>query len=110
MTDIVVEVDEEAIARLPLTPEVQADFRARMQRVEDVAKATAPVYTGEFRDLIHLVDTPDPDGTWHVDADAEHSYYVEHGTTQRDRHGRSIHRNNHTMGHALDAAGGDTNV
>jgi hypothetical protein len=108
MTDV--EIFEDAIAALPLTPQVMDDFRGRMQRVEDIAKATAPVYTGEFRDLIHLVDEPDPDGTWHVDADAEHSYYVEHGTTQRDRHGKAIHRPHYTMSHALDASGGDHDV
>lgn len=102
-----VELDYEAIAQVPLTREVQDDFRDRMKRVEQVAIATAPVDTGEYRDHIHLVDEPDPDGTWHVDADADHSYFVEHGTRQVDRHGRAIHRPHYTMSHALDAAGGD---
>jgi hypothetical protein len=106
--DIEVELDDEAIAfDLPLTEEVQADLTERMKRVESIAIATAPVYTGEFRDKIHIVDRPDTDGTRHVDADAEHSYYVEHGTTQRDRHGHAIHRPHYTLSHALDAAGGD---
>ncbi|MEV4041425.1 HK97 gp10 family phage protein [Streptomyces sp. NPDC049744] len=106
--DIDVEIDAEAIEfELPLDDAVQADFAARMKRVEAVAIATAPVYTGEFRDSIHAVEQPDSDGTRHVDADAPHSYYVEHGTTQRDRHGRAIHRPHYTLGHALDAAGGD---
>ncbi|WP_416476943.1 HK97 gp10 family phage protein [Streptomyces sp. LKA04] len=106
--EVAVEVDDEAIEfDLPLDDAVQADFTARMKRVESVAVATAPVYTGEFRDNIHIVEQPDPDGTRHVDADAAHSYYVEHGTTQRDRHGRAIHRPHYTLGHALDAAGGD---
>lgn len=106
--EIDVDVDEEAIRfELPLDPQVQDDFTTRMKRVEAVAVATAPVDTGEFRDNIHIVDEPDADGTRHVDADAEHSYYVEHGTTQRDRHGRAIHRPHYTMSHALDAAGGD---
>jgi len=102
-----VEIDEEAIARIALLPEVQDDFRGRMERVEEVAKATAPVDTGEFRDKIHVVDQPDPDGTWHVDADAGHSIYVEHGTRRVDRNGRAIHRPHYTLSHALDAAGGD---
>jgi hypothetical protein len=75
--------------------------------VEEIAKATAPVYTGEYRDKIHVVEEPDADGTRHVDADAAHSIYVEHGTRQTDRHGRAIHRPHYTLSHALDAAGGD---
>ncbi|MBP5918666.1 HK97 gp10 family phage protein [Streptomyces sp. LBUM 1486] len=103
-----VELDLEAIEfELPLAPEVQADFKERMKRVEEIAKATAPVDTGEFRDGIHAVEEPDPDGTRHVDADAPHSIYVEHGTTQRDRNGHAIHRPHYTLSHALDAAGGD---
>lgn len=106
--EITVDIDEEAIHfELPLDPQVQDDFTTRMKRVESVAIATAPVDTGEFRDKIHIVDEPDPDGTRHVDADAEHSIYVEHGTTQRDRNGHAIHRPHFTMIHALDAAGGD---
>ncbi|MEU6058001.1 HK97 gp10 family phage protein [Streptomyces sp. NPDC047097] len=104
---IVVELDEEAIAGLVLDEAVQADLAARMDRVVDVAKATAPVDTGEFRDNIHRIATPDTDGTIHVDADAEHSVYVELGTRQTDRTGRLIHPARHTLGHALDAAGGD---
>lgn len=106
--EIHVDIDEEAIEfELPLTDEVQADLTARMTRVESVAIATAPVDTGEFRDNIHIVDEPDDDGTRHVDADADHSIYVEHGTTQRDRNGHAIHRPHYTLSHALDAAGGD---
>lgn len=106
--EIDVEVDNDAIEfDLPLAPEVQEDFRGRMKQVEAIASATAPVYTGQYRDNIHIVDQPDSDGTWHVDADAPHSYYVEHGTTQRDRNGHAIHRPHHTLSHALDAAGGD---
>ena len=104
---IEVDLDEEALARIPLSREVQDDFRSRMERVEAVAIATAPVDTGEYQRSIHLVDEPDPDGTWHVDADAPHSYYVEHGTRQVDRNGHAIHRPHYTMSHALDAAGGD---
>lgn len=108
LVEIHVDIDEEAIQfELPLTDEVQADMTDRMKLVEAVAIATAPVDTGEFRDNIHIVDEPDPDGTRHVDADAEHSIYVEHGTTQRDRNGHAIHRPHFTMIHALDAAGGD---
>ncbi|MET9445350.1 HK97 gp10 family phage protein [Streptomyces sp. NPDC006610] len=106
--EIDIEVDDEVIRfELPLDPQVQEDFTARMKAVESVAVATAPVYTGEYRDSIHIVEQPDADGTRHVDADAPHSYYVEHGTTQRDRNGRAIHRPHYTLSHALDAAGGD---
>lgn len=108
LVEIQVDIDEEAIEfELPLDPQVQDDFTTRMKRVEAVAIVTAPVDTGEFRDKIHIVDEPDPDGTRHVDADADHSIYVEHGTTQRDRNGHAIHRPHFTLGHALDAAGGD---
>lgn len=107
MSRIVIEVDEEAIAKLPLIFEVQEDFRGRMKKVEEVAVATAPVYTGEFQKSIHLVEQPDADGTWHVDADAPHAYFVEHGTRQTDRNGQSIHPPRYTLSHALDAAGGD---
>ncbi|MBT3077642.1 MULTISPECIES: HK97 gp10 family phage protein [Streptomyces] len=110
MSRIVVEPDEDAIAGLVHDEAVQEDFRGRMKKVESVAIATAPVYTGEFQESIHLVEKPDPDGTWHVDADADHSYFVEHGTRQTDRHGRSIHPPRYTMSHALDAAGGDRDV
>src|SRR5690606_41391001 len=52
--DIDVELDAEAIEfELPLIDEVQDDLTARMKRVESVAIATAPVYTGEYRDKIH---------------------------------------------------------
>ena len=108
LVHIDVDINDEAITfELPLDEAVQADMTARMTRVEAVAIATAPVYTGEYRDLIHIVEQPDDDGTKHVDADADHSIYVEHGTTQRDRNGHAIHRPHHTLAHALDAAGGD---
>lgn len=106
--EVDVEIDDEAVQfELPLDEAVQADLTTRMKRVEGVAIATAPVDTGEFRDNIHIVDEPDLDGTRHVDADADHSIYVEHGTTQRDRNGHAIHRPHYTLSHALDAAGGD---
>ncbi|MYX14388.1 HK97 gp10 family phage protein [Streptomyces sp. SID8374] len=107
MSRIVVEVDEEAIAGLVLHPDVQADLGERMGRVVGVAQLTAPVDTGEFRSKIHVVERPDADGARHVDAVAKHSIYVELGTRQTDRHGRLIHLPHHTLGNALDAAGGD---
>jgi hypothetical protein len=106
--DIDVELDLEAIEfELPLNDEVQADLKARLRPVVTVAQATAPVLTGFYRSQIHLVEEPDGDGTNHVDADADYSIYVEHGTTQRDRNGHAIHRPHYTLSHALDAAGGD---
>lgn len=104
---ITVELDEEAIARLATSSEVQRDLEERMDRVVVVAKAAAPVYTGAYRDSIHRVEEPEPDGTVNVDANVEHAYYVEHGTRQTDRNGHAIHRPHYTLSHALDAAGGD---
>ncbi|MFJ6566642.1 HK97 gp10 family phage protein [Streptomyces sp. NPDC091292] len=105
--EIRADVDEEAVRSLAVSDEVQADMRQRLDRVVEVAQATAPVDTGEYRSKIHRVGGHDNDGTNHVDADAEHSIYVEYGTRQTDRHGRRIHLPHHTLGHALDAAGGD---
>ncbi|MFI9598933.1 HK97 gp10 family phage protein [Streptomyces sp. NPDC052043] len=102
-----VDLDEEAIRDLAVSGEVQADMRQRMDRVVQVAQETAPVDTGEYRSKIRRMDGHDADGTNHVDAAADHSIYVEYGTRQTDRHGRPIHRPHHTLGHALDAAGGD---
>lgn len=102
-----VEVFEGAIKNLALLPEVQEDMRARTDRVVQVAKVTAPVDTGLYRDTIHRVEQPDSDGTNHVDAPVHYAIYVELGTRQTDRTGRLIHLPNHTLGNALDAAGGD---
>lgn len=107
MTTPEVELDEEAIASLALSPEVQADLAERMNRVVAAAQATAPVRTGRYRASIHRVEDPDPDGTVHVDADVPYAIYVEHGTRQTDRNGRSIHPARFTLTTALDAAGGD---
>ncbi len=106
--DVHVDVDTEAIEfELPLDDGVQDDMKARMRRVVQVAKVTAPVDTGEYRSKIHLVEQADSDGTVHVDADADHSIFVELGTRQTDRTGRRIHLPHHNLGNALDAAGGD---
>ncbi|MFJ2110622.1 HK97 gp10 family phage protein [Streptomyces sp. NPDC087850] len=105
-----VEIDEAAVEALALVPEVQADLADRMDRVVQVAKATAPVLSGDFMRSIHRVEQPDADGTVHVDADVDYALPVEHGTRQTDRHGRSIHPPRYTLSHALDAAGGDHDV
>ncbi|MFJ1648011.1 HK97 gp10 family phage protein [Streptomyces sp. NPDC088258] len=105
-----VEIFDDAIEALALAPAVQADLAARMDRVVQVAKATAPVDTGLFRDTIHRVERPDSDGTVHVDTDVHYAIYIEYGTRQTDRHGRRIHLAHHTLGNALDAAGGDHDV
>ncbi|WP_329376037.1 HK97 gp10 family phage protein [Streptomyces sp. NBC_01483] len=102
-----VEVDEQAIASLALSPEVQQDLEARMDRVVQVAQAIAPVRTGLYRSRIHRVPEPDADGTVNVDAAVPYAIYVEHGTRQTDRNGRSIHPPRYTLSTALDAAGGD---
>ncbi|WP_405461672.1 HK97 gp10 family phage protein [Streptomyces sp. NBC_00101] len=102
-----VEIYQDAIDDLVFLPEVQADMQARMDRVAEVAKASAPVDTGLYRDTIHRVEQPDVDGTVHVDAPVHYAIYVEYGTRQTDRNGRRIHLPNHTLGNALDAAGGD---
>ncbi|MFM9616857.1 HK97 gp10 family phage protein [Streptomyces turgidiscabies] len=108
LVSIDVEIDEEAIQfELPLTDEVQADFRGRMDRVVAVGQATAPVLSGDYKASIHRLEEVDDDGTNHVDADINYAIYVEHGTTQRDRNGHAIHRPHYTLGHALDASGGD---
>ncbi|MGW4822521.1 HK97 gp10 family phage protein [Streptomyces sp. NPDC004227] len=106
--DVHVDVDEEAVEfELPVTDEVQADMRRRMDAVVRVAQATAPVDTGLYRSRIHRVEGHDSDGTVHVDANTHYAIYVEHGTRQTDRHGRSIHPPRYTLTNALDAAGGD---
>ena len=108
LVEVDVEVDAQAIEfELPLNDAVQADFRARMDRVVTVAQATAPVLSGAFKESIHRVREVDNDGTNHVDASVHYAIYVEHGTTQRDRNGHAIHRPHYTLSHALDAAGGD---
>lgn len=108
LVEIDVEVDEEAIEfELPLNDGVQADLKARMDRVVVVAKATCPVLTGAYQESIHRLEQPDGDGANHVDAAVHYAIYVEHGTTQRDRNGHAIHRPHYTLSHALDAAGGD---
>lgn len=102
-----VDVYEDAVASLALHPTVQADLAARMDRVVEVAQATAPVRTGRYRASIHRVEQPGADGAVSVVADVHYAIYVEHGTRQTDRHGRSIHPARFTLTHALDAAGGD---
>lgn len=102
-----VDIDAEALRDIPLLPEVQADLEQRMDRVVAVAKATAPVLTGAYRDSIHRLEEPNDDGTVHVDAGVHYAIYVEHGTRQVDRNGHAIHRPHYTLSHALDAAGGD---
>ncbi|MFJ8923855.1 HK97 gp10 family phage protein [Streptomyces sp. NPDC102415] len=105
-----VEIFEDAIEDLVFLPEVQDDMRARMDRVVQVAKVTAPVDTGLYRDTIHRVEQPDSDGANHVDAPVHYAIYVELGTRQTDRNGRLIHLPRHVLGNALDAAGGDHDV
>ncbi|MFJ9037989.1 HK97 gp10 family phage protein [Streptomyces sp. NPDC102406] len=106
--DVDVEVDDEAIAfELPHVEQVQADLRSRMDRVVEVAKAIAPVDTGLYRSRISRITEDDLDGAVHVEADTHYAIYVEHGTRQTDRHGRSIHPPRYTLSTALDAAGGD---
>ncbi|MEU0354971.1 HK97 gp10 family phage protein [Streptomyces cyaneofuscatus] len=103
-----VDLDEDAIAGLVHDPSVQADMAARADAVVGVAKLTAPVDTGLYRATIHQVERPDPaSGAVHVDAPVHYAIYVEYGTRQTDRNGRRIHLPNHTLGNALDAAGGD---
>lgn len=102
-----VELDEDAIHNLPHSQVVQDDLEARMDRVVEVAKATAPVLTGRYMESIHRVEEPGPDGEVYVEASVDYAYFVEHGTRQVDRNGHSIHRPHYTLSHALDAAGGD---
>ncbi|MYU24630.1 HK97 gp10 family phage protein [Streptomyces sp. SID8352] len=102
-----VDVDEGAVRGLAVSDTVQADMAARMDAVVAVGQAMGPVDTGEYVSKIHRMPGHDDDGTVHVQADAAHSIYVEFGTRQTDRTGRRIHLPHHTLGHALDASGGD---
>lgn len=104
---VTVEIDEEAIASLALSRPVQSDLEQRMDRVVQVAQAIAPVDTGRYRSSIHRIPEPDPDGAVSVEANVHYAIYVEHGTRQTDRNGRSIHPPRYTLSTALDAAGGD---
>lgn len=105
LTDV--QIDEDAVQSLATGHEVQADLRDRMDRVADLARQTAPVDTGEYRASIHVNPDHDPDGSVHVDTGVHYAIYIEYGTRQTDRTGRRIHPARHTLGHALDAAGGD---
>ncbi|WP_428956224.1 HK97 gp10 family phage protein [Streptomyces sp. cg35] len=108
LVEIDVEVDDTAIEfELPHDDEVQDDLKGRMDKVVEVAKQIAPVDTGLYRSRISRLDEDDPDGAVHVEANTHYAIYVEHGTRQTDRHGRSIHPPRYTLSTALDAAGGD---
>lgn len=102
-----VELDEDALRRLPHLRAVQDDLAQRMDRVVETAQAIAPVDTGRYKASIHRVAEPGPDGEVHVDAAVHYAIYVEHGTRQTDRNGRAIHPPRYTLSTALDAAGGD---
>jgi len=104
---IEVDVDEDAIARLAYSRDVQDDLEGRMDRVVEVAQAIAPVRTGRYQESIHRVEEPGPDGEVFVEANVPYAIYVEHGTRQTDRNGHSIHPPRYTLSTALDAAGGD---
>ena len=102
-----VQLDEDAIHNLVHSRQVQADLEQRMDAVVQTAQAIAPVDTGRYKASIHRVPQPGPDGEVHVEANVPYAIYVEHGTRQTDRHGRSIHPPRYTLSTALDAAGGD---
>ncbi|MFF9003664.1 HK97 gp10 family phage protein [Streptomyces achromogenes] len=102
-----VELDEDAIHNLPFNRAVQDDLAQRMDRVVQVAQAIAPVLTGRYRASIHRIPEPGPEGEVSVEANVPYAIYVEHGTRQTDRTGRSIHPPRYTLSTALDAAAGD---
>lgn len=102
-----VELDEDAIHNLPHSRAVQDDLEQRADRVVETGQAIAPFRTGRYMESIHRVEVPGADGVVHVEASVDYAYYVEHGTRQTDRHGRSIHPPHYTLSTALDAAGGD---
>lgn len=104
---VTVELNEDALHNLPHSRQVQADLEQRMDRVVQVAQAIAPVDTGRYKASIRRVPTPGPDGEVSVEANVPYAIYVEHGTRQTDRNGRSIHPPRYTLSTALDAAGGD---
>lgn len=103
-----VTLDQAAINRLVVDPDVQRDLQRRTDLVVQAAKSTAPVLTGAYRASIHQEPQYDADGARTVTADVHYAIYVEHGTRQTDRHGRSIHPARFTLTRALDAAGGDS--
>lgn len=103
-----VTLDEQAIRDLALDAAVQRDLKRRADRVVEMAKSTAPVLTGAYRASIHQEPAPDADGSRTVVADVHYAIYVEHGTRQTDRNGRSIHPARFILTRALDAAGGDS--
>ena len=102
-----VQLDEAAIHSLPHSRAVQADLEARMDRVVETAQAIAPVDTGRYKASIRRLSEAGPDGDVYVEANVPYAIYVEHGTRQTDRHGRSIHPPHYTLSTALDAAAGD---
>jgi hypothetical protein len=102
-----VELDEDAIHNLPHTRAVQDDLEKRADRVVETAKGIAPVDTGRYKASIHRLPDAGPDAEVSVEANVYYAIYVEHGTRQTDRHGRSIHPPRYTLSTALDAAGGD---
>jgi hypothetical protein len=75
--------------------------------VVETAQSIAPVDTGRYKASIHRVPDAGPDGEVSVEASVPYAIYVEHGTRQTDRNGRSIHPPRYTLSTALDAAGGD---
>lgn len=104
---IEVDLDEDAIHNLTHSRAVQDDIEQRMDRVVEVAQSIAPVRTGRYKASIHRVPDPGPDGEVAVEASVPYAIYVEHGTRQTDRNGRSIHPPRYTLSTALDAAAGD---
>ncbi|MGW8702836.1 HK97 gp10 family phage protein [Streptomyces eurythermus] len=104
---IEVDIDDDALHNLPYTRAVQDDLERRMDRVVETAQAIAPVDTGRYKASIHRVPDHGVNGEVFVEANVHYAIYVEHGTRQTDRHGRSIHPPRYTLSTALDAAGGD---
>jgi pectin methylesterase-like acyl-CoA thioesterase len=62
---------------IPKMPIVQAAINIVGQDMEEIARATAPVATGKYRDSIHVIE--DGDGIILV-ADDEKAHYIEFGT------------------------------
>lgn len=68
------------------------DGAARIGRVEQAAKSSAPSESGEHAESIHVEQVETDRPVWRVVADSDHSLYVEAATGH--------------MARSLDAAGG----
>lgn len=81
---------------IPVGRAADPGVKRKAELVFAYALVTAPVDTGEYKSKIRLVDLPG--GGYRVEALADHSRYVEWGTSKMKAY--------HTLATALDAAKG----